>query len=740
MRCASNGEPRSKQAAEAYRELLLAFPIALKRHGLRFTQEPGSDLGPAYPGAVATIEQHLWEEIEAAVLSGSAEVASVASRLAFRVAADAAPLGATELVKRMLNLLAAEYWFAAGSADSRLRSSVTSSCVTTVFEFLRFCVMPQAWEAAFQQLPWDEAVRLVVVCFEEVGDLLKMAVDRGSPDDTHAIDDRWSDLFQLWRPDIEGPSEDFVALRVAQLGDRSPEAETYRQALQTSRRQTALIKGLTDQQATCRFDLAAWQLRRLRRLESATAEVEVFRQLAAHFTDIERVLAAAEAAFGATLTPNGGRLQQWVWSETAAKALGYGPRPSVGTEGYLTDCFLVLLLLNTNPDSGTPPFEAGEWLALRLDVLRNALANLQRLSELWTKLGVDRLDAARRARQGSSEPDRVETKRRGGARARSRFAGPGSSFPVSRASPPARGKPAEWPQCCSVDAGALVLDGQLPPDGTEHCLVRATVPKGVFIARLGYANDSFITLELGRAAANGEMSDLIARLMTAPEFRSAGSPAEVVRAAISALRDDEYAPSLLVTPYDWRLVEELALEERSSDEPASGFPEGARHWFKGAVAGVPVLTWPRELTDVAVLIDIPRFGRWRQWASTDGETLGVEVIFRNEAEAIALATADGSIGSDETHTSVPQRALKLRCEAVVQLSVHQTIEILESPSRAVESFCATLAPAESTIHPKMGSAAMTQLGPRIDDEPPIIASTAPTPPRLHRGLTGDRPN
>jgi hypothetical protein len=228
------------------------------------------------------------------------------------------------------------------------------------------------------------------------------------------------------------------------------------------------------------------------------------------------------------------------------------------------------------------------------------------------------------------------------------------------------------------DAGALVLDHRPPPDGTDRCLVRATVPKGLFIAHLGYANDSFITRELGRAAANGEMSDLIARLRTAPEFRSAGAAAEVVRAAIGAMRDDEYVPSLLVAPADWRLVEELALEELPSDAMAFRFPEGARHWFKGIVAGVPVLTWPRELTDEAVLIDIPRFGRWHQWTSTDGEALGVEVMFRDEAEAIALATGDGSIGSDETHTSVPERALKLQCEAVVQLSEHQTIEILDA--------------------------------------------------------------
>lgn len=193
-----------ERAADAYRELLLAVPIAWGRHNLRLTENLAMGVGPFQPGMLALIERHLFEAMRETMRQGDPEMTSVATGLPFRIAADAVPLAATGLVRRMLSLLVAGYYVAARLDDEAARASSTTSCLARTFELVRYFVLPQAQGEAPRQLSWEEAVDLTE------------RVDVGDPKGVSAVDERWSDLFSLWRPDIEGPNEALVELEAAQ--------------------------------------------------------------------------------------------------------------------------------------------------------------------------------------------------------------------------------------------------------------------------------------------------------------------------------------------------------------------------------------------------------------------------------------------------------------------------------------------------------------------------------------------
>jgi hypothetical protein len=303
----------------------------------------------------------------------------------------------------------------------------------------------------------------------------------------------------MWHPDIEGPIEALVEVQALQHGEHHPAVTAARREVEESKVQTELLNLLLQQRSTYRFELAAWQLRRMRSAAATGQEgVEVFRLLARHFTGSNQLQSAVNDAFEALFTPGGGHFQRWVLSEAAAASLGFGPQPSPSSEGGLVACFLVLLITATHPDTGAPLIDVGEWMVGRADSLRADLDSLVGEVGLWERLGVDRVsdrvellraalgDANLRRQRGEEErlaaespdPEIVAT---AGGKVR-------AIWQANRIAPALFGA-----------FSSIVIDEHAPPAGTEHFLVRATVPKGVFVAG-SYANETFLFSELGRSA------------------------------------------------------------------------------------------------------------------------------------------------------------------------------------------------------------------------------------------------
>jgi hypothetical protein len=664
-----------ERTALEYRELLLAFPKSWSGHNIRYTEELTAGVGLDL-GIFSRIDPLMGDEMREVMHTGNVRMANVLTSLAFRVAADAVPLGARGLFRQMFRLLAAGYAIAANVEDKTSSLSMSNDCLGKVFELVRLVVIPQVQGEASAQLPWDQAGLLLVASFEEIGELLRQAVDSGLPQRVSDVDDRWSDVMSMWRPDLEGPIEALVEVQALHHGERQPAVEAARREIDAAKLQTELLNLLRQQRSTFRFELAAWQLRRMR--DGAFSghgqeSVEAFRLLARHFTDTAQLQSAVNDALKALFSPGGGHFQRWVLSEAAAASLGYGARPSPNSEGGLVACFLVLLIMAAHPDAGVPLVDVDEWLVSRADSLRAELDSLVGEVGLWEGLDVnrvsDRVALLRAALDDAYSTRRKDEEERIAAEAPDPEIVATTAEQVRSSWKANRIAPALFRAFSSV-----VVDEQPPPAGSEHFLVRATVPKSAFVAG-NYANDVFLNSELGRAAANSEMPVLISKLADGAELSSPAWPrVEVVRHAVRAMREEGYEPTVLIVAIDWLLGEELGLHSSERIDPPFELPEATRHWYKGVFEGVHVIAWPRVLKGQALVVDLQRYGRWRQWTPQGEEELSVLVEFVDEEEALRLAEADPTLGADPNHQTVEERALRLQSEAVVRILERWTIE------------------------------------------------------------------
>ncbi len=198
-----------ERTALEYRELLLAFPKSWSSHNIRYTEELTTGIGLDL-GIFSRIEPLMRSEMSQVMGTGNLRMSNVSTSLAFGVAADAVPYGARALFRQMLRLLVVGYTVAAQLQDKASSLAMSNDCLGKVFELVRLVVLPQVQGEASLQLPWNEAALLLVVSFEEIGELLRQAVDLGIPKGVSDVDARWSDVMSMWHPDIEGPIEALV--------------------------------------------------------------------------------------------------------------------------------------------------------------------------------------------------------------------------------------------------------------------------------------------------------------------------------------------------------------------------------------------------------------------------------------------------------------------------------------------------------------------------------------------------
>jgi hypothetical protein len=155
-----------------------------------------------------------------------------------------------------------------------------------------------------------------------------------------------------------------------------------------------------------------------------------------------------------------------------------------------------------------------------------------------------------------------------------------------------------------------------------------------------------------------------------------------MRGAIDAMRSEGYSPTVILAPIDWRLSEEAGLDVAAAvgtppgETVPFGLPERARHRLRGTVAGLPLLTWRTAPANELIVVDLAQLGRWHQWATNDeGNELNVALTFYDESTARAMAEDDLNLLADDDHTTVSERALRLRNLVRVRATEAWTIEI-----------------------------------------------------------------
>ena len=657
-----------QQALAAFREMLLAYPLALTRYDLRFTPELASAAGPFEIGPLDVVIRHLFDEASEAIHAANRELVMESTSVASEVVARAVPLGATGLVRRMFGLLGSECVEVLRLPASNRVRSLGEWCVGRVFEMLRFSVLPQVQGMSSHPLPWNEASGLAIGTFVEVGILLKEVSDIGDLEAFKSVNERWSDVLRGWDPESRAPSETAIQIQEHHLGPGHPDVIRLREERDVARDQAELLSELSLQRSHYRFLVAAWKLRRLRLREGdGTAEAAVFRELAGHFRDARSLEAAVARAYDEEFVGGGGALYGWIATEAGDSAIGYGPHSIAGgAEPELLRCFLVLFVLLANPASGVSPFEAGDWLGPRLAQLNDELGRLYADSDLWAAVGIDQLDerveAVRDALHESVALHRRSTER---ALAEStprvdlieRFEE--ALVQIRRANRVAAG--------VFELGGSAVEDGACPP-GVRHVVCATTLSKNDFTTEQSDANDSVVAAGIGSRLGLNDVSLLNSLFSALTDYDPRGaSTADAIRKGLAHLGANGYTPSILVLSSDWRRLMALDLPPIGTYDGVVELPAGLVRLMRGTFEGIPVLVLPNASHDVAVAVDLARFGEWHECHIDGPQSMKASVLFVDAEEAAQRANQDPNAGRDASHSEVEERALNLRCGAEVTL-------------------------------------------------------------------------
>jgi hypothetical protein len=669
-----------QRASTAYIETLLALPEAWAGYHQRFTKEVASGVGPFELGILAEIERHLFEEMRTAMLSGNREIARSAAGLPFGVAAKAVPLGALELSKRMLDLQRALYVTSLTiDGDDSIRA-VAESWRDGVFTFTEYVAVPQLTRqgSSASALPWDEVAELLRMTEGQINEVLKAVIDADDPDSALALDDRWSTVLQFWHPEHEGPDEQAIDRMATQLGETDPRVQSARRQLAGSLPQIRLREEVDDGRNNYRLGLAMWALRRLRQSDGdSDRRARVFRVFARHFNQVEILVTTTGRSL--TLSFEGGPWRPWLLFNDVDQSTDTRGGFYAGPDTYFIRCFLVLLVLITDPGAGTPALPAQEWL--KHGGMQQALDELAADSELWTHLGTD--SVAERIVQVRAALDEVVRRRRADEE---RELADADVDPAKTSEFIQRVRDG-WEDgrvaphlFRSFDAYTTDTTGA--PAGHPLGGVDQLVPKDLFTDDPRLANDLTIAFDLGLRATQMEMTRLLAELAGTPEF-SSDQPtlADALHDAIVALRGEGYHPAVVIAPVDWELWRDAGFDAAaaigaSPDTPLPfDLPERARHWLRGTVGGLPLLTWPNAPADAVTVLDVARFGRWRQWSADDNHELSVELTFYDYDTAISVAAEDTDLLADADHRTVEERATKLRGQGRLRATEAWAIEV-----------------------------------------------------------------
>jgi len=646
----------------AYQETLLALPRAWNRYHVQFTDEVASGVGLFELGILGGIERRLYDEIRLAMEGGNLEIAYTATGLPFGVAAQAVRLGATELAKRMLILQIAVY-SASGQPDTE--SSVTEirkSCRDSILSFVESFAIPELTRTGTRALQWNEIEALLTMSFEVVNALLKAVLEAESADELLQLDDRWSTMLQFWHPEHDYPDPPELERIERQFGSDAPELLAAKQRAEELTPRLQLRALLDRKRNLYRLGLSMWALRRLRQAPNEVAGdrfAQAFQVFARHFRDPELLVTLTGEALIASM----GRepWQAWMIADIDFTTRGgfYA-----GLDQDFLRCFLVLLILMTDPSAGAPVLTPEGWLKHQqlLPVLEGLLT--ERL--LWSRLGVDAVSergeqASAALREASDAYDLEEERKLAEASAEPAKVANfinlfRNSWEFNRIAP----NLFKSVQCYLSDPGP-------PPEGSStNVVANDWVPKDLFIESSRTDTDlRMISSESGVRAAANEMNRFLRRIDGAPTFAS-GQPsfAETIRECIASMRADGYTPSAVIAAVDWGLWRDAEFDSTTIlAAPSSpfGLTERTRHWVRGTVGGLPLLTWPLAPRDTVIVIDIARFGTWKQWsADADGHELAVRLESYDEQGAVEVSEKTSGLFADDRHSTVAARARRLR--------------------------------------------------------------------------------
>lgn len=517
-----------------YAETWLAWPRAWRDYGQRMEGGLLEGVEPFRIGLSDQLRRHVWIQLEMAVDRGLPDHVDSIVGLLYTVTFGALELQALDLVKEM-NLLAR--WLLS------VRSGSYPDLAKTVIEDAwRFQV--ETCEAAGRDIDRGattdmetirEAVRRVEVGYRSLIESLRILFDEGRYDAFKSLDNRFRKILQFWNPSASEPLARHLLEQPHLFEATEEQLQHARQVVEAQLMQ----RGLSDLRRGGRLAVLGWILHRSEVQPTSEEVADVARSVAGTLDSIEDVVRAV----GVGLADFHDLVSQWVIMERPELEVGF-----VDADGPVLTAFAMVLLSHSNI-TRIPP---AAWMSeRRLSRLRELLSHVMERSEVWGRLGEDPKEVANRARQyadllAQAERNQKEIER---------------NELISKELDEAKVEEfrdavmAGWREHRSLPELAhrgrtSIKSVPVEEWGNRRYGFEQLEPKGLFVSPTNWVGPGDSGREYGRRLAQAEVSAIVKQVIAKPlEVRGQGDVQDRLDQLLSALRTDEFEPTLVIRNY-----------------------------------------------------------------------------------------------------------------------------------------------------------------------------------------------
>lgn len=621
---------------DVYEDKIVALPTTWAKYG--------QDYAPAIAGGVSPFElefldylgRDLYDEIRSAVLGTNREIAHTAMRFPFRIAHEAVELRATALSARMLQLIVGVLEALLRAPDSEVKRELFESTENSLVSYGSYRVEPLITDDAKGEA--EQAVGRLAMrqLYETLAEICKriLDLDAGQVALLTLYNGIYEKFFRHWNPEHEDPQRwdlDFAEQR----GEAPEIIEQLRARVEENEARVALRDELDDWRLMHRLGLMFWVLRHVR-AGADPAWVDAWPQFANYIGDIPKLARVLDKAIQSDFEDRSR------WSNWILDTLPKGEVHGIGVDNELIDAFIVRALQLVPPDGPPPAIEPMTWTRGRLDDPEKRIKTIIEDEKLFALLPSDRLDDRARVlaeavvASNQERQDREDQKTIDAALSDAKLAefetGMLEAFEGER-----------WLYRALDASGSVEMIHEEPAEDVSGSQVNTWLTKSFFVEDPTVLGIDMAARQYGVGLAEHERRHFVDQLHRAPliESNAVDPLSDQLQAVIRSLIDDGFAPSLILTPFNWSVMQMLPVELYDGsggdlDPPEWARTEGGRGVAFGAFERIPACRVHRGLDDRIVVVDLSKFATWREWRPVE-RPISFQWDYLNEVEAEQLA-------------------------------------------------------------------------------------------------------
>jgi hypothetical protein len=610
-----------EEVADAYCELLLAFPRAWLELGQPYGGGLTRSIDWLSPSTLNDISKNLYEEMRVAVDSGNRELMFKAADLPYRVLIKKRDLDAEGLAEEMLKLLVQAYEVTLSANNEHIREVGSHHASFIVAEHTQL-LAGQVFDSDAEDDLRDSRRRELEDALRAVVQIIKIAIDYEQVEDVIDLDSGTRELldrYQLYGTDT---------------------LETMRRELQ-----------LTYQRF--RMGLCLWSVRSAHQ-DPSSKLVDILDYFASTFDSVRDLVLSTGPAL--RFEESEDRTVMW-WLEPFGRSR-FPRSSSVGTDLEMLRSMLVLAIKKRG--RGEPvDVPLTDWIPSRIDSIRGFLDDLARPT--WDAVFTEILDRGAVIDELRTAFDEVASAQRQAEAEALRNA----SLIVSVVDGFRRLVVTSWQEFAVVRklfAGlGLISVGEGEAPAASRLRFLASAHKSHFTGERPDADvDDFLAREAAMRLGRLELRAFVRLLAeSAKELTPDGETlASLIDSSFDAMSEAGYPASVMLMPVNPAIELQLGLRTLVGPGPERsavwGDP-GPGHWYRGLYRDAVVLQHNSVPDDLVLLASVERLGHLDEWLF-EGEQLHVEVNLLNDTEAREMVSRSAPDATEQGLITQAERA------------------------------------------------------------------------------------